>query len=116
MINKVILIGNLGQDPEDRTLQDGTSLARFSVATNENYKDKNDEWQQLTEWHNIVCWRATADRVLSTLKKGTMVYLEGKLTSSNWKDDQGADRRTTEVEMLSFRVLQRPDQIQSPSQ
>ena len=69
MINKVILIGNLGRDPEVRRLESGAAVAKFSVATSESYKDKNDEWQKTTEWHDVVCWRNLAERVERDLKK-----------------------------------------------
>ncbi|MDA9774586.1 single-stranded DNA-binding protein, partial [Saprospiraceae bacterium] len=81
MINKVMLIGNIGQDPEVKHLESGSVVARFSVATNENYKDKSGEWQTITEWHSVTCWRALAELVERTYKKGMMVYVEGKLTT-----------------------------------
>ena len=80
MVNRVILIGNLGKDPEVRRLENGAVVAKFSLATNENYRDKSGEWQQQTEWHDIVAWRALAERAESSLKKGSMVYVEGKLS------------------------------------
>lgn len=107
MINKVILIGNLGRDPEIRTLESGAKVGKFSVATNENYRDKNGEWQTLTEWHNIVVWRAVADRAERELKKGSMVYIEGKLTHRSWQDKDGVERYTTEVVANLLRLLDR---------
>ncbi|MFN5364809.1 MAG: single-stranded DNA-binding protein, partial [Bacteroidota bacterium] len=80
MINKVTLIGNLGGDPEVRHLDNGTAVGRFSLATNENYRDKDGNWQKLTEWHNIVVWRDLAERSEKLLKKGMQVYVEGKIT------------------------------------
>jgi single-strand DNA-binding protein len=74
MINKVTLIGNLGGDPEVRHLDNGTAVGRFSLATNENYRDKDGNWQKLTEWHNIVVWRDLAERSEKLLKKGMQVY------------------------------------------
>jgi len=109
MINKVILIGNLGKDPEARHLESGAVMCRFSVATNENYQDKNGEWQTQTEWHNIVCWRNLAERAEKTLKKGSLIYLEGKLTTRKWQDKDGGDRYTTEVVARTFRSLERRD-------
>jgi single-strand DNA-binding protein len=97
MINKVTLIGNLGKEPEVRTLENGSKVATFSLATNENYKDRDGNWQTITEWHNIVAWRALADRAERDLKKGSMVYIDGKLTSRKYKDKEGNDRYTTEV-------------------
>jgi len=86
MINKVILVGNLGADPEVRTLENGTKVARISVATNENYQDKSGEWQKITEWHNVTAWRGLAERAENYLKKGQMVYVEGKkMARPKWK-------------------------------
>jgi single-strand DNA-binding protein len=105
MVNRVILIGNLGKDPEVRRLENGAVVAKFSVATNENYRDKSGEWQQQTEWHDIVAWRALAERAESSLKKGSMIYLEGKLTHRSWQDQDGNNRRTTEVVSNYFRLI-----------
>jgi len=105
MINRVILLGNLGKDPEIRRLENGAVVAKFSVATNENYRDKSGEWKQLTEWHDIVAWRSLAERAESTLKKGSMVYIEGKLTHRSWQDQEGNNRRTTEVVANYFRMI-----------
>ncbi len=105
MVNRVILIGNLGRDPEIRRLENGAVVAKFPVATNENYKDKNGEWQSQTEWHDVVVWRNLAERAESTLKKGASVYVEGKLTHRTWQDQDGNNRRTTEVVANYFRVL-----------
>ena len=80
MINKVTLIGHLGQDPEIGRLENGTPVGRFSLATSESYKDANDEWQSLTEWHNIVVWRQQAESAERNLKKGMLVYVEGKIS------------------------------------
>lgn len=111
MVNRVILIGNLGKDPEVRRLENGAVVAKFSVATNENYRDKTGEWQKLTEWHDIVVWRSLAERAESNLKKGMMVYLEGKLTHRSWQDQDGNNRRTTEVVASYFRTVgQRRDE------
>lgn len=107
MVNRVILIGNLGADPEIRHLESGSSVGRFSVATNESYKDKSGEWQDITEWHNVVVWRSLAERAEKSLQKGTMVYLEGKLTHRKWQDKDGNNRYTTEVVANYFRVINR---------
>ncbi len=107
MINKVILIGNLGRDPEVRHLESGAAVAKFSVATNENYKDKNGDWQKVTEWHDVVCWRGLAERAEQYLKKGSMVYVEGKLTHRKWQDKEGNDRYTTEVLANTWRSLEK---------
>ncbi len=107
MINKVTLIGNLGKDPEVRKLESGATVAKFSVATNENYRDKNGEWQTITEWHNVVAWRALADRAERDLKKGGMVYIEGKISTRKWQDQNGNDRYTTDIVALQLRSLER---------
>ncbi len=107
MINKVILIGNLGRDPEVRRLESGAAVAKFSVATSESYKDKNDEWQKSTEWHDVVCWRNLAERAERDLKKGSLVYVEGKLTHRKWQDKEGNDRYTTEVLANTFRMMEK---------
>ncbi len=107
MINKVILIGNLGRDPEVRRLESGAVVAKFSVATNESYKDKDDQWQQRTEWHDVVVWRNLAERAERDLKKGKMVYIEGKLTHRKYQDKEGNDRYITEVLANTFRLLER---------
>ena len=107
MINKVTLIGNLGRDVEMRRLENGTAIARFSVATNESYKDKNDEWQTVTEWHDVICWRSLAERAERQLSKGKLVYIDGKLTHRKYTDKEGIERYKTEVVANSFRLLER---------
>ena len=94
-VNKVILLGNLGQDPEIRTLENGTKLATVSIATSENYKDQSGEWQEKTEWHRLTMWRWTAEKA-EKLKKGDKIYVEGKLTTRSWEQD-GVKRYVTEV-------------------
>lgn len=107
MINKVLLIGNLGKDPEVKHFDNGGMVAKFSVATNENYMDKAGEWQKKTEWHDVVVWNKNAERAEKLLKKGMMVYVEGKLTHRKWQDDQGNNRYTTEVVANTYRLLER---------
>jgi single-strand DNA-binding protein len=107
MINKVILVGNLGKDPDIRTLENGTKVGTFSVATNESYKDKNDQWQTLTEWHNVVVWRSLAERAERELKKGGMVYIEGKLTHRRYQDKDGVERSITEIVANTCNSLER---------
>lgn len=97
-INKVILIGNLGKDPEIRHLESGVSVANFSIATSEVYKDrKTGERVSQTEWHNIVLWRGLAEVSEKYLKKGDKVYIEGKLKTRSWQDQEGNNRYITEV-------------------
>ena len=105
MVNKVTLIGRLGKDPEVRTLDNGTSIAKFSLATNESYRDKSGEWQTITEWHNIIMWREVAERAEKQLKKGYLVYIDGKLTNRSWQDENGNTKYITEVRANSFRLL-----------
>lgn len=95
MINRVILVGSLGKDPEVRTLENGTKVASFSLATSESYKDKNDAWQSLTTWHNIVAWRSLADKA-EKLVKGATVYVEGKISHREYEKD-GVKRTTTDI-------------------
>jgi single-strand DNA-binding protein len=104
MINKVTLIGNLGGDPEVRNLENGTAVGRFSLATNENYKDKDGNWQTQTEWHNIVVWRDLAERSKS-LKKGSTVYVEGKISYRKYTDKDGVEKSLTDIVAASFRML-----------
>ncbi|MEM9261102.1 MAG: single-stranded DNA-binding protein [Bacteroidota bacterium] len=110
MVNRVILIGNLGRDPEVRRLENGAAVAKFSVATNENYRDKSGEWQSITEWHDVVMWRNLAERAESQLKKGAQVYIEGKLSHRTWQDQDGNNRKTTEVVANYFRAISRRDE------
>jgi len=92
-INKVILIGNLGKDPEVKYTPSGTPVAKFSLATNERYKDKSGEWQERTEWHNIVAWQKLAEIVGEYVKKGSKLYIEGRLTTSSWEDKQSGEKK-----------------------
>jgi len=96
-VNKVILIGNLGKDPEVRHLESGTVVANFPIATTESYKDKSGTRQEMTEWHNIVLWRGLAEIAEKYLKKGNQVYIEGRLQSRSWEDKEGNTRYITEV-------------------
>ena len=110
MINKVTIVGYLGKDPELRHLENGSSVAQFSVATSENYKDKAGEWQSMTEWHNVVCWRALAERVEKNLKKGNLVYIEGKISTRKWQDKEGNDRYSTDIVANTYRKLERREE------
>lgn len=97
-VNKVILIGNLGKDPEVRHLESGVMVANFPLATTESYRDRNTgEKRQVTEWHNVVLWRGLAEISEKYLKKGNQVYIEGKLRTRSWQDQEGNTRYTTEV-------------------
>ena len=107
MINKVTLIGNLGRDPELRRLESGAAVAKFSVATTESYRDDSGGWRDSTEWHDVVLWRQLAERAESQLRKGMLIYVEGKLSTRSWQDKDGNPRKTTEVVASYFRILNR---------
>lgn len=96
-INKVILVGNLGKDPELRKLDSGASLTRFPLATSDSYTDKEGNKIDQTEWHNIVLWRGLADVADNYLKKGSKVYIEGKLKTRSYQDKDGNTKYTTEI-------------------
>jgi len=97
-VNKVILVGNLGKDPEVKYTPSGTPVAKFSLATNERYKDKGGEWQDRTEWHNIVAWQRLAEIVGEYVKNGSKIYIEGRLQTSSWEDKQSGEKKyRTEV-------------------
>ncbi len=108
-VNKVILIGNLGADPEVRHLQNGASVANFRIATSETYKDKTTgEKREQTEWHSIVAWRGLAEITEKYLRKGSKVYVEGKLRTRQWQDKEGNTRYTTEIQADEMNLLDRP--------
>lgn len=107
-VNKVILIGNLGKDPEVRHLENGAVVANFPLATSETYKDRNSgERKTQTDWHNIVMWRGLAEVAEKYLKKGNSVYVEGKLRTRSWEDKDGNTRYTTEVVADNMTMLGR---------
>ena len=96
-INKVILIGNLGRDPELRYTQGGSAVANFSLATNEKWRDKDGNNQERTEWHRIIVWGRAAENCAQYLQKGSTVYVEGRLQTNEWEDKEGIKRKTTEI-------------------
>jgi single-strand DNA-binding protein len=106
-INKVILVGNLGGDPELRYTPAGSAVATFSVATSESWKDKDGNTQEKTEWHRIVTWNKLAEIAGEYLKKGAQVYVEGRLTTRNWTDKDGVKKYMTEVVAQNFMMLGR---------
>jgi len=105
-INKVILVGNLGQDPEVKYMPNGNAVCNITVATSESWKDKNSgEMQERTEWHRVVFFRRLAEIAGEYLKKGSQVYLEGRLQTRKWQDQQGQDRYTTEIIADNMQML-----------
>ena len=113
-INKVILIGNLGKDPEIRYLENGTPVVNFTLATTENFMDKSSgEKKSHTEWHNIVIWRKLAEVANQYLKKGSQIYLEGKLSTRNYQDKDGVTKYSTEVVVQNFTMLGTPKSADS---
>jgi single-strand DNA-binding protein len=104
-LNKVILIGNLGADPEIREMPDGTKMAKFSIATSERYTNKAGEKISNTEWHNIVLWRGTAEVAEKYLRKGDSVCIEGKLKTRSWEDESGNKKYATDVQGDSMTML-----------
>ena len=105
MVNKVILVGHAGNDPEVRTIESGAVVARVSLATNESYKDKEGNWQSQTEWHNLILWRDLAERARDNVKKGSTLYVEGKIQTRKYKDKDGVEKSVTDIVVNSFRVL-----------
>jgi single-strand DNA-binding protein len=97
-VNKVILVGNAGKDPEVKVTPSGTPVANFSLATNERFKDKNGQWQERTEWHNLVAWQRTAEIIGEYVKKGSKIYVEGSLRTRSWDDkNTGEKKYRTEI-------------------
>ena len=104
-VNKVILLGNLGQDPEVRHLESGSAVARVSLATTESYRDKEGKRQELTEWHDVELWDGLAKIAEQYLKKGDSIYVEGKIKTDKWTDKDGNNRRTTRIRATSMTML-----------
>lgn len=112
-VNKVILVGNLGKDPELKYLEGNIARVNFSMATSEFHKDKNGNRIEQTEWHNVVLWRSMAESAEKILKKGMQIYLEGKLQTRQWVDKDGNKRNITEIVGESFLVLQKKENGQN---
>lgn len=104
-MNKAMVIGNLGNDPEIRYTQSGIPVATFSVATTERWKDKDGQQQEHTDWHRIVAWQKLAEICGEYLKKGSKVYIEGKMQTRKWQDDNGNDRFVTEIIVKNMEML-----------
>ncbi len=107
MINKVILVGNVGADPDIRYLEGGVAVANLSLATSESYKNKNGEKVTQTEWHNIVLWRGLAEVAEKYVKKGMQLYIEGRIRTRSWEDKEGSKRYTTEIFADNMQMLSR---------
>ena len=110
MLNKVMLIGRLGQDPELKYSHEGTAVCKFSVATAESYTDREGQRQEKTEWHRIVTFQKQAETCANYLHKGSLVYVEGSLTTNKWTDKDGQTRYTTEVRASRIQFLDRKEQ------
>jgi single-strand DNA-binding protein len=104
-VNKVILVGRLGRDPETRYTSSGQAVANFSVATDETYKDRAGERQKRTEWHKIVVWAKQAEIAQKYLRKGSLVFIEGRIQSREWQDKEGNKRTSFEIVATNFRML-----------
>jgi len=104
-VNKVILVGRLGKDPETRYMTSGEAVTNATLATSENWKDKSGEKQEKTEWHNLVFYRRLAEVAGEYLKKGSQVYIEGKIQTRKWQDKEGRDRYTTDIVVNEMQML-----------
>jgi single-strand DNA-binding protein len=105
-VNKVILLGNVGKDPEIRSTPSGTMVATFGLATSDRYQDQQGNWQDRTEWHNLVAFKRTAEIVRDYVKKGSKLYIEGSLSTSNWEDKQSGQKRyKTEIIVNDLSLL-----------
>lgn len=108
-VNKIYLVGNLGADPELRYTPTGAPVTTFTLATNEHYQDQEGKQQERTEWHRLVAWGKMAERCADMLRKGSQVYVDGKITSNKWQDRDGVDRTTTEIKIDQMRMFWAPE-------
>lgn len=116
-LNKVLLIGNVGKDPEVRHLESGAAVATITLATSERYRDRNGEMRELTEWHTVIAWRQLADLAENYIRKGSQIYVEGKIRSRSWDDQNGQKRYVTEIQADSIQLLgKRGDNAGTPAQ
>src|SRR3712207_3989604 len=115
-LNKAMIIGNLGKDPEMRYTPSGQAVTQFSVAVNRNYKDQQGEWQEETEWFRVVAWGPLAERTAENLRKGRKVYVEGRLQTRQWEDRDGQKRYTTELIANTVTPLDRRQQEEGDDQ
>ncbi len=114
-VNKVIIVGRLGQKPEVKYTPGGASVANFGVATNESWVDKSGQKQERTEWHRVSVWGKTADNCHAYLDKGSQVYVEGRLQTRSWQDKEGQTRYTTEIQAQTVQFLSTPQQGARPA-
>jgi len=105
MLNKAMLIGNLGQDPETRYTQDGTCVCNIRIATTERFKDRSGQQQERTEWHRVVLWGKLGEIANQYLRKGSRVFIEGRIETRKWQDKEGQDRYTTEIRASEMKML-----------
>ncbi|MCF0177880.1 MAG: single-stranded DNA-binding protein, partial [Bacteroidales bacterium] len=106
-LNKVQLIGNVGKDPEIRHLEGGSAVATITLATSERYKDRNGEQREVTEWHTIIAWRSLADLAEKYIRKGSQIYVEGRIRTRSWDDQNGQKRYVTEINADAIQLLGR---------
>lgn len=104
-VNKVILVGHVGKNPETRAFQDGTGVTSFSLATSEKYKDKSGEWKDQTEWHNISCFGKLSEIATKLVTKGTQLYIEGKIKTNKYTDKAGVEKYSTNIVVSSLQLL-----------
>lgn len=104
-LNKAMIIGRLGQDPDVRHTEDNTPVANLSIATSQRYKDSSGEWKEETEWHRVVLWAKLAETAQEYLKKGSQVYIEGNIQTRKWEDKEGTTRYTTEIKAYTMTML-----------
>ena len=116
MLNKVMLIGRLGSDPEIKYAQSGTPVANLRIATDESYTDRNGQRQDRTEWHTVIAFQRTAEICQQYLHKGSLVYIEGKLQTRKWQDKNGQDRYSTEIRVDRLQMLERRQEGNAPAQ
>ena len=116
-VNKVILVGNVGQDPEVKYTASGVPVAKLSIATNERFKDRNEQWHDRTEWHSIVAWQRLAEIIGEYVHKGSKLYVEGKLQTSTWEDKQTREKRyRTEIVAREILLLSSRENGQEDTQ
>jgi single-strand DNA-binding protein len=113
--NKVILIGNVGKDPEIRHLDSGVAVVTLSVVTTERIKDRNGEWREMSEWHSVVFWRSLAESVEKYVRKGTQILVEGKIRTRSWEDQNRQKKYVTEIVAETLKILNRRENSTQPT-